>query len=160
MLRCTGTSFMRRSAVLLAPKKVSLHELKGVALQHAAARAAGKPTPSTLIIDVREGAELKQTGAFPQALHIPMSELEEQLGSQNDEFFKKWHAIDAAPTPERNSLVFVCAAGGRSARAVQKAEGMGYTRVSHFNGGWTAFSLNPLTDDDIERYVRRSMESE
>lgn len=72
-----------------------------------------------LIIDVRTAEEYIK-GHIPGALHLPLSELADNLEKL---------------VPDKNTkLIFYCAVGGRSEQAVQKAAELGYTRVYNLGG--------------------------
>jgi sulfur dioxygenase len=76
------------------------------------------------LVDVREPAELKsELGALVGAENVP-------LGSLPD-VARDW-ARDAA-------VVLVCRSGGRSGRAAQALEGMGFQRVASLAGGMLAW---------------------
>ena len=63
-----------------------------------------------LLIDVREDSEIKQHGAIPGAIHIPMSELDKRMKT----------------IPKNIRVVFYWMVGGRAARAAEKFIKCGY----------------------------------
>lgn len=79
-----------------------------------------------LLVDVRDSAELAQTGKAAGALHIPRGSLE----------FK---ADLSLPTADKNfatdkTIILHCASGGRSALAGKLLKDMGYEKVYNLGG--------------------------
>jgi rhodanese-related sulfurtransferase len=79
-----------------------------------------------LLVDVRDSAELAQTGKAAGALHIPRGSLE----------FK---ADLTAPSADKNfahdkPVVLHCASGGRAALAGKLLKDMGYQKVYNLGG--------------------------
>ncbi len=105
------------------------------------------PVPET--VTVAEAAELRESGAYfidvrtpeeyqqvriPDVPLIPIDELPERLNE----------------IPKDRQVVFVCAAGGRSARARDLAREAGYTLVTSMDGGvtdWQAKNLPVITGE-------------
>jgi rhodanese-related sulfurtransferase len=63
-----------------------------------------------VIVDVREPKEIKESGAIPGAVQIPIKQLEQRM----DEF------------PKTADLVFYCGGGGRGSRAAAAFLNAGY----------------------------------
>lgn len=93
--------------------------------------AAELESGDALIVDLREPAELEQTGTIPGALHAPRGMLEFYADGSTP-----YHLEDL--DPERRTILH-CASGGRSALAVQTLERMGYSNVAHLDGGIKAW---------------------
>jgi rhodanese-related sulfurtransferase len=79
-----------------------------------------------LIVDIRDSAEVAQTGKAAGALHIPRGSLE----------FK---ADLTAPSADKNfaldkPVILHCASGGRAALAGKLLKDMGYTKVFNLGG--------------------------
>ena len=79
-----------------------------------------------LIVDIRDSAEVAQTGKAAGALHIPRGSLE----------FK---ADLSAPSADKNfahdkPVILHCASGGRAALAGKLLKDMGYTKVFNLGG--------------------------
>jgi len=79
-----------------------------------------------VIVDVRDSAEVAQTGKAAGAVHIPRGSLE----------FK---ADLASPTAEKNlafdkPVILHCASGGRAALAGKLLKDMGYEKVYNLGG--------------------------
>jgi rhodanese-related sulfurtransferase len=79
-----------------------------------------------LLVDVRDSAELAQTGKAADALHIPRGSLE----------FK---ADLTAPSADKNfahdkPVILHCASGGRAALAGKLLKDMGYQKVYNLGG--------------------------
>lgn len=94
-------------------------------------------------VTVAQAAELRETGAYfvdvrtpeeyqqvhiPDVPLIPIDELPERLNE----------------VPKDRQVVFVCAAGGRSARARDLAREAGYTQVTSMDGGMTEWQAQNL----------------
>ncbi|MCO4763378.1 MAG: hypothetical protein KC502_17810 [Myxococcales bacterium] len=80
------------------------------------------------LIDVRQPAELQQTGYVPQAENVPLGQLMQT----------------AATWPREQPLVIMCASGGRSGRAVMALANAGFSVASSLEGGiygWRAAGL-------------------
>jgi rhodanese-related sulfurtransferase len=80
---------------------------------------------NVLIVDVRDGTEVAQTGKLKGAVHVARGSLEGR-------------ADPTAPTynpafKQDVALIVHCAGGGRAALAGKTLKDMGYTKV--FNGG-------------------------
>jgi adenylyltransferase/sulfurtransferase len=91
-----------------------------------AAEAAQLKTP--VFLDVREPDEWDE-GHIPGAMHIPVGTL----------------LADSAPNVPRDAeLVVYCRSGGRSKRALQHLQTLGYTNGKNMVGGFTSWSqVNP-----------------
>jgi rhodanese-related sulfurtransferase len=79
-----------------------------------------------LLVDIRDSAELAQTGKAAGALHIPRGSLE----------FK---ADLSAPSADKNfahdkPVILHCASGGRAALAGKLLKDMGYQKVFNLGG--------------------------
>jgi len=86
---------------------------------------------STLFLDVREGAEVAQSGVIPGALHVSRSFLEFQADPESP-----MHN----PALDRGKRVVVyCASGGRSTLAAKTLMDMGFTGVANLVGGFAAW---------------------
>jgi rhodanese-related sulfurtransferase len=80
---------------------------------------------NVLILDVRDGTEVAQTGKLKGAVHVPRGSLEGRVDP-------------TAPTynpafKQDQPVILHCAGGGRAALAGKTLKDMGYTKV--FNGG-------------------------
>jgi rhodanese-related sulfurtransferase len=87
--------------------------------------------PDVQLIDVREPGEWAQ-GHVPGAVHVPRGLLEFKA----DPTLPAYH--DPAMDPAKK-LVTYCASGGRSALAAKTLKDMGYPKVAHMVGGFTAW---------------------
>lgn len=95
-----------------------------------------------VFVDIRDIRELKRDGRIPRAFHMPrgMTEFWVDPGS-------KYHK---AIFSEDRRFVFFCAAGWRSALAVQTVNRIGLEKACHFEGGFGAWkdSGGPVEMDD------------
>jgi rhodanese-related sulfurtransferase len=86
-----------------------------------------------LIVDLREQAEVDDTGTIAGSVHIPRGLLEFKADPAHP-----LHAPEMDPT--RRTILY-CASGGRSALAALSLRELGYQDVAHLDGGiqaWTA----------------------
>ena len=84
-----------------------------------------------LLVDLRDGEELREHGRIPQAIHIPRGMLEfraDPTGPYHKEELR----------PERR-IILHCASGGRSALGAKTLQEMGYQNVAHLDGGLKAW---------------------
>jgi rhodanese-related sulfurtransferase len=94
--------------------------------------AAELDSGDAILIDVREQDERDERGTIPGAVHAPRGMLE---------FF----ADPSSPyhRPEFDAgrrIILHCASGGRSAMGADVLREMGYTRIAHLDGGFTAWT--------------------
>jgi len=84
--------------------------------------AAGK----AVVVDVRDSAELAQTGKVKGALHIPRGSLEFRADASTS-----YH--DPRLNPDKTVILY-CAAGSRAALAGKALKDMGYADVRNLGG--------------------------
>ncbi|GAW18648.1 hypothetical protein ANO14919_081290 [Xylariales sp. No.14919] len=92
------------------------------------------PTSPTIIIDVREPAELRDTGRIPGALNIPISTAPDSFHIGDAEFEDRFGFARPGPA---SPVVFYCKAGVRSRAAAGLARDAGWTDVGEFPGSWS-----------------------
>ena len=85
------------------------------------------------LIDIREKAELDNTGRVENSNHIPRGMLEFWLDPEGPYF--KSGKLDM-----NKEMVLFCAGGLRSALAAKSLKEMGFEKVSHIDGGFAAIS--------------------
>ena len=85
------------------------------------------------LIDIRETHELENTGKVENSIHISRGVLEIYL-DPNSALFRQG-ILD-----QNKEIVLFCAGGVRSALAVKALKNMGYTKISHIEGGFGAIS--------------------
>jgi rhodanese-related sulfurtransferase len=91
---------------------------------------------NVLIVDVRDGTEVAQTGKLKGAVHVARGSLEGRADPDTPTY---------NPAFKRDQPVILhCAGGGRAALAGKTLKDMGYTKV--FNGG----GFKDLADAGIE----------
>ena len=90
------------------------------------------------LIDIRDVRELEREGRIKNSIHIPRGMLEFWMdpGSQ---YFKE------GKLDFEKEMVLFCAAGSRSALAAKSLQEMGFQKVSHVAGGFSA-----LQDSEFE----------
>ncbi len=84
-----------------------------------------------VLVDIREPAELDEHGRIAGAVHVPRGLLEFKADPTSP-----LHQPDL--DPQRGTIVF-CAAGSRSALAVETLQELGYADVAHLDGGIAAW---------------------
>ena len=85
------------------------------------------------LIDIREKGELDNTGRVENSNHIPRGMLEFWLDPESPYF--KNGKLDM-----NKEMVLFCAGGLRSALAAKALKEMGFEKVSHIDGGFSAIS--------------------
>ena len=85
------------------------------------------------LIDIRDNVELENEGRVENSIHIPRGKLEIYL-DPNSALFRRG-VLD-----QNKEMVLFCAGGVRSALAVKALKNMGYKKVSHIEGGFSAIS--------------------
>jgi len=85
------------------------------------------------LIDIRENVELENEGRVENSIHIPRGKLEIFL-DPNSALFQQG-VLD-----QNKEMVLFCAGGVRSALAVKALKNMGYKKISHIEGGFSAIS--------------------
>ncbi len=83
------------------------------------------------LIDLREEAELNNAGSIENSIHIPRGFLEFSLNTNSP-------LIQNEIIDMNKDIILFCAAGGRSALAAKTLKDMGFTNVSHVEGGFGA----------------------
>ena len=92
------------------------------------------------LIDIREKAELDNTGRVENSNHIPRGMLEFWLDPKGPYF--KSGKLDM-----NKEMVLFCAGGLRSALAAKSLKEMGFEKVSHIDGGFAAISQSDFKID-------------
>tara|TARA_B100000965_G_scaffold294469_1_gene252431 strand:- start:158 stop:541 length:384 start_codon:yes stop_codon:yes gene_type:complete len=85
------------------------------------------------LIDIRDANELEKTGKVENSIHITRGMLEIYL-DPNSALFQQG-VLD-----QSKEMVIFCAGGVRSALAVKALKNMGYEKISHIEGGFSAIS--------------------
>ena len=83
------------------------------------------------LIDIRDIRELERLGRIENSSHIPRGMLEFWMDPES-QYFK-----DGKINMDKEMVLF-CAGGLRSALATKSLQGMGFTNVSHIEGGFGA----------------------
>ncbi len=87
--------------------------------------------PDTVFVDIRDVRELEREGMIPNAFHAPRGMLEFWVDPDSP-YHKPTFAED-------KEFVLYCASAWRSSLATAALVDMGLTRVSHIEGGFTAW---------------------
>ena len=90
------------------------------------------------LIDIRDVRELEKEGRIENSIHIPRGMLEFWI-DPSSQYFKEGK-LDL-----EKEMVLFCAAGARSALAAKSLQDMGFQKVSHVAGGFSA-----LQDSEFE----------
>lgn len=99
--------------------------------------------PDTVFVDLRDIRELHREGTIPGAFHAPRGMLEFWVDPASP-----YHkAIFASG----KRFVLYCASGWRSTLAADTLTRMGVPRVSHLEGGFTAWKKAGLPVEEVEK---------
>lgn len=121
---------------------VSVYEVEAITREKADGKAS-----TTYIIDVRDKYEVEDDGMVPQAIHIPVRELNEALRMSGGSFEKRYGVHKPG---KRDRIVLYCNSGRVSSSAELYFTNEGYKRVSHIQGGyeeWKKMHKNELDED-------------
>ncbi len=99
--------------------------------------------PDTLFVDLRDIRELQREGTIPGAFHAPRGMLEFWVDPDSP-YHKPIFASG-------KRFVLYCASGWRSTLAADTLTRMGVPRVSHLDGGFTAWKKAGLPVAQVER---------
>ena len=123
-------TFMQMAAEAMA-------EVPGVSPLQAQRRM--KEEPNTLVVDVRDAADTRQTGLIPGALNISLGMLPVRADVELPEEWREPSLQDRSrPT------ITTCALGPNGARGAKVLKDMGFTSVAYLEGGmqaWVAAGL-------------------
>ena len=89
------------------------------------------------LIDIREKGEIDKTGRVENSNHIPRGMLEFWIDPESAYF--KDGKLDM-----NKEMVLFCAGGLRSALAAKALKEMGFKKVSHIDGGFSAIKKSNL----------------
>lgn len=89
------------------------------------------------LFDVRNPDEY-QAGHIPEAVNIPLDTLEESLQLPPARFQQKFEV--KAPGKDDGNIVFHCARGNRSLKALDIARRLGFDRARHYKGGYVEWA--------------------
>jgi rhodanese-related sulfurtransferase len=97
--------------------------------------AGGREDSQYIVVDVRTGGEIANTGKLSPSVHcVPIEVIMEHNVFQLDEDDFEEVCGFAKPMPDE-TLVFTCAAGVRSVYACQFAAQAGYSKLVNYVGG-------------------------
>ncbi|XP_031137987.1 thiosulfate:glutathione sulfurtransferase isoform X1 [Sander lucioperca] len=89
------------------------------------------------LFDVRNPDEY-QAGRIPDAVNIPLGNLEESLKLSPERFQQTFEV--KAPGKDDDNIVFHCKSGNRSAKALDIARQLGFSRARHYKGGYSEWA--------------------
>ncbi|KAJ1799448.1 Heat shock protein 67B2 [Coemansia sp. RSA 2598] len=93
-----------------------------------------------VIVDVR-GPDEFSAGSIPNAINIPLPDLNQELDLSPEAFKKKYHVDLPKPNSADTGIAVHCQMGGRAARAANALESKGYTENLYiYSPGWKEFS--------------------
>ena len=92
--------------------------------------------PNVLFVDIRDIRELEREGMIPNALHAPRGMLEFWVDPESP-YYKPIFG-------EGKNLILYCASAWRSALATETLQKMGVPKVSHLEGGFSAWKKAEL----------------
>ncbi len=103
-------------------------EVPGLSPQEVQKRIDGGSKP--LVIDVREPEGIKETGAIPSSINVPLGMLPIKADQELPEAVRDERLQDRT-----QEVVVTCAAGGQAALGAKMLKDMGFTNVSYVEGG-------------------------
>jgi len=83
-----------------------------------------------LVIDVREPEGVKETGAIPTSVNVPLGMLPIKADQELPEAMRDDRLQD-----RDQEVIVTCAAGGQAALGAKMLKDMGFTNVSYVEGG-------------------------
>tara|TARA_B100001093_G_scaffold420846_1_gene412907 strand:- start:695 stop:1108 length:414 start_codon:yes stop_codon:yes gene_type:complete len=83
-----------------------------------------------LVIDVREGTEIAETGSIPNAINIPRGLIEMKLSPSNED-----KSLNAD-----TSIVVYCGGGNRASLAGRTLKDLGFKNIYNLEGGYRGWS--------------------
>ncbi|KAK2157883.1 hypothetical protein LSH36_183g02049 [Paralvinella palmiformis] len=89
---------------------------------------------SLFLVDIREPAEIKETGKIGKAINIPMNEIEEAFSLSYVDFEAKYHVTKPSVMSER--VVIYCEKGKLDEEVAEKLRNLGFNKVKCFPGGF------------------------
>jgi len=125
-LKITEAEFIDTMANLKLANPKRIHEAVPANLLCGISKADKDTSTDQLYVDVRSHDE-HLSGTIPGAICAPHDELDKHLNK----------------LPKDKELVLFCRSGGRSAKARESLEQLGYDNLSEIEGGFLAWSSNP-----------------
>jgi rhodanese-related sulfurtransferase len=100
--------------------------------------------PNTLIVDVRDAADIAATGLIPEAINVSLGSLTYKAGHEVPEAWRDPNFKDFS-----RPVITTCETGELAALAGKLLKDMGYTHVRRLEGGIVAwqeagYSTNPV----------------
>jgi rhodanese-related sulfurtransferase len=86
---------------------------------------------NAILVDIRDGEELREAGKIPGAVHASRGRLEFYADSS--------HPYHKPEFDKDRRIILQCASGSRSALAAVTLRQMGYKNVAHLDGGFRAW---------------------
>jgi rhodanese-related sulfurtransferase len=90
--------------------------------------------PKTVLVDVRDADEVRQSGALPGALNISLGMLPVRADRELPEQFRNPKLQDRS-----SPVITSCALGLNAARGAKLLKDMGFTEVHYIEGGFKAW---------------------
>ncbi len=112
--------------------KEALSQIKTISSEEAKKKIEDKECN---LIDLRDIRELEKNGRIENSIHIPRGMLEFWMDPESAYF--KDGKIDM-----NKEMVLFCAGGLRSALSAKSLQEMGFEKVSHIDGGFSAMRNN------------------
>ncbi|KAH7327901.1 Rhodanese-like domain-containing protein [Stachybotrys elegans] len=107
----------------------SFDEVKKQVESNASEQGQGK----VVIVDVREPAELQETGRIPGAINIPITSAVQSFHISGEDF-EEMYGFERPSTS--TPLLFYCKAGVRARGAAALAQHAGWSEVGEYTGSW------------------------
>ncbi len=104
------------------------------AISPAEAQRRIREDPRTLVVDVRDTADTRQTGLIPGALNISLGMLPVRADLELPEAWRNSSLQDRS-----RPIITTCALGPNGARGARDLKAMGFTNVCYLEGGMQAY---------------------
>jgi rhodanese-related sulfurtransferase len=98
----------------------------------------------TVLVDVRDADEIRQTGALPGAVNISLGMLPVRADQQLPEQFRNPKLQDRS-----RPVITTCALGLNAARGAKVLKDMGFSNVRYIEGGFKAWKEAGLPTDRL-----------
>ena len=99
-----------------------------------------------LVIDVQEPEGVKENGAIPGSMNVPLGVLPIKADTELPEGMREARLQD-----RDQEIVVTCAAGGQAALGAKTLKDMGFTNVSYVEGGTRGWKEAGLPTEDTTK---------
>jgi rhodanese-related sulfurtransferase len=98
-----------------------------------------RENPNVIVVDVREPDDIKETGAIPGSINVPLGMLPIRADTELPENLREQKLQDRSA-----QVITTCGGGGQAALAAKTLRDMGFERVAMIDGGTRAWKQKGL----------------